>query len=109
MAEIERRRKTFPQKLYDFLIPLLAGLVLGIGSWVVDIDAKVQRHEEYIMKGDRFFQEDADALVEKVIAIDHSQAELRAEVAYLHRTLNKTNDLLEKLLLERRNLKSKEN
>ena len=109
MAEIERRRKTFPQKLYDFLIPLLAGLVLGIGSWVIDIDAKVQRHDDFMNKGDRFTQEDADALTEKVIALDHTQAELGAEVAYLHKTLNKTNDLLEKLLLERRNLKSKEN
>ena len=109
MAEIERRRKTFPQKLYDFLLPLLAGLVLGISSWIVDIDAKVQHHEEFIKKGERFTREDAEGLTEKVIAIDHSQAELRAEVAYLHRTLNKTNDLLDKLLLERRNLKSKEN
>jgi hypothetical protein len=108
MSEDVHHKKTFLQKLYESMIPLLAGSLLGMGSWVMDINSKVQRHEEFITRGDRFSQQDADMLIEKVLAMHQTQAELRTEVTYLNKTVNKTIDVLEKILLERRNLKLEE-
>jgi hypothetical protein len=108
MSEDGHQKKTILQKFYEALVPLLVGAVLGIGSWAIDINSKVQRHEEFITRGDRFSQQDADMLIEKVLAMHQTQAELRTEVNYLHKTVNKTIDVLEKILLERRNLKLEE-